>query len=50
MLDELVIQSIDVPGGELRVLQPAEAEPGGAPEAKDVQPDPGPVAPTEDES
>lgn len=25
MLDELVIQSIDVPGGELRVLQPAEA-------------------------
>lgn len=25
MLDELVTQSIDVPGGELRVLQPAEA-------------------------
>jgi len=30
--------------------QPPEAEPGGAPEAKDVEPDPGPVAPTEDES
>ena len=30
--------------------QPAEAEPSGAPEAKEVQPDPGPVAPTEDES
>ena len=30
--------------------QPAEAEPSGAPEAKDIEPDPGPVAPTEGES
>ena len=30
--------------------QPAEPEAGGAPEAKDIQPDPGPVAPTEDET
>jgi hypothetical protein len=30
--------------------QPAEAEPSGAPEATTPQPDPGPVAPTEDES
>jgi formate hydrogenlyase subunit 6/NADH:ubiquinone oxidoreductase subunit I len=30
--------------------QPAEAEPSGAPEAKDITPDPGPVAPTEGES
>ena len=29
--------------------QPAEAEPGGAPEAKDIEPDPGPVAPTDEE-
>ena len=29
--------------------QPAEAEPSGAPEATTPQPDPGPVAPTEDE-
>jgi NADH-quinone oxidoreductase subunit I len=29
--------------------QPAEAEPGGAPEATDIQPDPGPVAPTDEE-
>ena len=29
--------------------QPPEAEPGGAPEAKDIEPDPGPVAPTEGE-
>ena len=29
--------------------QPAEAEPGGAPEAKTPEPDPGPVAPTEGE-
>ena len=30
--------------------QPAEAEPSGAPEATSPTPDPGPVAPTEDES
>ena len=30
--------------------QPAEAEPSGAPEATSPEPDPGPVAPTEDES
>ena len=30
--------------------QPAEAEPGGAPEAKDIEPDPGPVAPTDEET
>jgi NADH-quinone oxidoreductase subunit I len=30
--------------------QPEEAEPSGAPEATTPQPDPGPVAPTEDES
>jgi formate hydrogenlyase subunit 6/NADH:ubiquinone oxidoreductase subunit I len=30
--------------------QPAEPEPGGAPEATAPKPDPGPVAPTEDES
>ena len=29
--------------------QPPEAEPGGAPEAKDIEPDPGPVAPTNEE-
>lgn len=29
--------------------QPAEAEPGGASEAKDIEPDPGPVAPTDEE-
>ena len=29
--------------------QPAEAEPGGAPEAKDIEPEPGPVAPTDEE-
>ena len=29
--------------------QPAEAEPGGAPDAKTPEPDPGPVAPTDEE-
>ncbi len=29
--------------------QPPEAEPGGAPEAKEIEPDPGPVAPTDEE-